>query len=64
MCGNVFKKVEHIDCKIVVFEVKKTIFITPCKIGLTNFGFSLLKTFALHKVKSSYIILGNWVENL
>jgi hypothetical protein len=40
MRGKNFKKVDHIDCKIIVFEVKKRAFLTPCKTWLTNFEFS------------------------
>jgi hypothetical protein len=47
MCGKSFKKVDFIDCKIIVFEVKKTAFFTSYKLGTTNFEFSWLKTFAL-----------------
>jgi hypothetical protein len=63
ICRKCFKKADHIDCKVIAFEVKKRAFFTPCKIGSTNFEFSWLKTFALNKLKAFDIVLGNWVEN-
>jgi hypothetical protein len=31
MCRIFFKKVDHIDCKIIAFEVKKRVFLQPAK---------------------------------
>jgi hypothetical protein len=47
------------DCKIIVLEVKKNAFSSPCKTGSTNFKSSWLKIFALHKVEALYIVLEN-----
>jgi hypothetical protein len=63
MCEKSFKKVEHIDYKIIAFEVKKKVFFTTCKIRSTNFESSWLKTFALRTVEAFDIVSGNWVEN-
>jgi hypothetical protein len=63
ICGKSFKKVDHIDCKIIAFEVKKKTLFTPCKIGSANFEFSWLKTFALQKLEAFDIVLKNRVEN-
>jgi hypothetical protein len=51
------------DCKIIAFEVKKRVFLTPSKTESTNFGSSWLKTFTLHKVEAFDIVLGDQVEN-
>jgi hypothetical protein len=59
MCGKSFKKADHLNCKIIAFEVKKRAFFSPCKIGSTNFESSWLKTFVLHKVEAFDIALGN-----
>jgi hypothetical protein len=59
MCGKSFKKVDHINCKIIAFEVKKRAFFTPCKTRLANFECSWLKTFALHKLEAFDNVLGN-----
>jgi hypothetical protein len=59
MCRKNFKKVHHIDCKIIAFEVKKRAYFTPCKTWLANFEPPWLKTFALHKVEVFDIMLGN-----
>jgi hypothetical protein len=59
MCGIFFKIVNHMDCKIIEFGVKKRAFFTPCKTGPTNFESSLLKNFALHKLEDFDIVLGN-----
>jgi hypothetical protein len=58
-CGNFSKKVDHIDYKNIVFEVKKRAFFTPCKTGLANFESSWPKTFVLHKLEAFDIVLGN-----
>ena len=44
-CGNFFKKVDHIQYKILTFEVKKRILFTPCKIKLVwdNWKIAMLK---------------------
>jgi hypothetical protein len=60
MCAKNFKKIDHIDCKIIMFEVKKWAFFTPCKTRLANLESSWLKFFALYKVEAFDI---NWVEN-
>jgi hypothetical protein len=31
MCGIFFKKVDHIDCKIIAFKVKKRVVFAPCR---------------------------------
>jgi hypothetical protein len=62
-----FRKKKHsksatssaINCKIVAFEVKKSVFFSPYKTGLANFESSWLKTFALHKLEVLYIVLEN-----
>jgi hypothetical protein len=54
-----FKKVDHIGCKIIAFEVKKRDFFTPCKTRSANFESSWLKTFALHKLEAFDIVLEN-----
>jgi hypothetical protein len=54
-----FKKVDYIDCKIIMFEEMKRTFFTPYKIGSTNFEFSWLKLFALYKLGAFNIVLGN-----
>jgi hypothetical protein len=59
MCGFFFKKVDHIDCKIIAFEVKKKAFFTPHKTRSTNLECSWLKTFALHKLEAFDIVLEN-----
>jgi hypothetical protein len=59
MCAKNFKKVDHIDCKIIAFEGKKRVFFTPCKTWLANFESSWLKSFALHKLEAFDIVLGN-----
>jgi hypothetical protein len=59
MCGKSFRKFDYIDCKIILFEVRKIAFVAPCKIGSANFESSGLKTFALYKVNSFNIMLGN-----
>jgi hypothetical protein len=55
MCGKNFKKVDHID-----FEVKKRALFTPYKTGSawpSNFEYSWLKTFVLHKLEAFDIVL-------
>jgi hypothetical protein len=64
MYGKSFKKIDHIDCKIIAFEVTKRTFFTPCKTSSTNFVSSWLKISTLHKVKAFGTVLGNWVVNL
>jgi hypothetical protein len=59
MCEKNFKKVDHIVCKIITFEVKKGAFFTPCKIGSTNFESSWPNTLALHKLEAFDIVLEN-----
>jgi hypothetical protein len=59
MCGKSFKIVDHINCKIIAFEVKKRILFTPYKVGSINFESSWLKTFALHKLEAFDIMLNN-----
>jgi hypothetical protein len=51
MCEIFFKKIDHIDCKTKVFELKKRAFIASCKTWLGNFEFSWLITFALFIIK-------------
>jgi hypothetical protein len=57
-CGDFFQNVGYIDCKIIVFEVKKDFF-TLCKIRLANFESSWLETFALQKVENFNTMLRN-----
>jgi hypothetical protein len=49
---NHFTKFDHIDCKIIAFEVKKRAFLTPFKTRSANFECSWLKTFAQHKLEA------------
>jgi hypothetical protein len=51
MCGKSFKKVGHIDCKIIAFEVKKRVFLTLCKTRSIDIESSWLKTFALYNLR-------------
>jgi hypothetical protein len=39
MCGNIFNKLNHIDRKIVEFEIKKRDFLSPHKTNSTDFFF-------------------------
>jgi hypothetical protein len=57
------KKFDHIDCKNIAFEEKKSAFFSPYKTSSANFQSSALKTFVLHKVESLYIAIRNWVAN-
>jgi hypothetical protein len=59
MCGKSSKIVDHIDCKSIVFEVKKRVFFALNNIGSTNFESSWLKTFALQKVEVFDNMFGN-----
>jgi hypothetical protein len=59
MCRFFFKKVNHTDCKIIAFEVKKIALFSPYKTRSANFESSWFKTFALHKVEDFNIALGN-----
>jgi hypothetical protein len=59
MCEIFSKKFDYIDCKTIVFEVKKRAFIASWKTRLANFEFSWLKTFALYIIKVFDIMLGN-----
>jgi hypothetical protein len=59
ICGKSLKKDDHIDYKIIAFDVKKRAFPTPCKIGIENFNSSWLQTFAPHKVEAFDISLGD-----
>jgi hypothetical protein len=59
MCRKSFKKVDHRDCKIIAFEMKKRAFFTPCKTWSINFESTWLKTFALHKLEALDVVLGN-----
>jgi hypothetical protein len=54
-----FKKVDYIDCKILVTDIKKRVFFTPFKIRSANFESSWLKTIAQHKLEAFDIVLGN-----
>ena len=54
----------HLNCKIIAFEVKKITFLIPYKKKSANFESSWLKIFAIHKVKVFDIVLRNWIENL
>jgi hypothetical protein len=51
MCGKSFKKVGHINCKFIAFEMKKRALLTSYKTELAIFESSWLKTLALHKVE-------------
>jgi hypothetical protein len=59
VCEKSFKKLSCIDRKIIVFEVMKKSFFTPCKIGLANFESSWLTTLVLSKVEAFDIMLGD-----
>jgi hypothetical protein len=56
-CGKLFNKIDYIDCKIIVFEMKKRAFFTPYKTGSKTFESSWLKTLVLHKLEEFDIIL-------
>jgi hypothetical protein len=43
MCAKSFKLVDHIDFKIIAFEMKKRVFFTPCKTKSGNFKSSWFK---------------------
>jgi hypothetical protein len=58
-CRKIFKKVHHIDCKIIAFEEKKRTSFIRCKPSSAHFESSWLKTFALHKLEAFDIVLGN-----
>jgi hypothetical protein len=36
MCGKISKEIDHIDCKIIAFEVKKRVLFALCKTNSTN----------------------------
>jgi hypothetical protein len=59
MCRKSFKKVDLIDSKIIVFEVKKKAFFTPYKTRSANFESFRLKTFILPKFEAFDSVLGN-----
>ena len=52
MCGKNLRKVAYIDCKIIEYNMNKKTFLQICKLGLPNFTPSLLKSFAVYKVKA------------
>jgi hypothetical protein len=56
MCANCFQTNDYIDCKIIMFEVKKRAFFTPYKTRSANFESSWLKTFLLHTVEAFDIV--------
>jgi hypothetical protein len=56
---NVFKNIDLIDCKIIVFEVEKRVIFSPCKTKSTNLESSWFKTFALLEVDFLNIKLRN-----
>jgi hypothetical protein len=60
MRGKSCKKVDHINCKIIAFGVKKRAFFTPWS---TSFESSWFKAFVLHKLEAFDIVLRNWIEN-
>jgi hypothetical protein len=62
MCGNSFKKVDHIDCNIIAFKVKKKLFLHPAKSGLADFEFPWLIFFSSLKVEIFDIIVIRWIE--
>jgi hypothetical protein len=49
MCGIFFQKVDHIDCKIIAFKVKKIVFLHFAKLGSADFEFPWLNLFSLFK---------------
>jgi hypothetical protein len=61
MRGKGFKKVDHIDCKIIAFEVKKGAYFIPCKTRSINFDSSWLKTFGLQKLED-FLMLCQEIE--
>jgi hypothetical protein len=63
MCGKNFKKVDHIDCKIIAFEVKISAFFAPCKIRVSRLWISLTNFFFIAQSWGFYIIVVKWVEN-
>jgi hypothetical protein len=63
MYGIIFKEVDYIGYKIIVFEVeKKALFYSLQNIGNKPW-IPLALNFALHKVEVFDIMLRNWVEN-
>jgi hypothetical protein len=53
--GKKIKKIAYIDCKIIVFEVKKIAFFCTLQKRINR----LFKTFPSQKVEISNIMLGN-----
>jgi hypothetical protein len=54
MCRENFKNFDHIDCKIIAFEMKKELFLHHA-----NFESFRLKNFALLKLEAFDVVLGN-----
>jgi hypothetical protein len=64
VCTKKFKKIKHITCKIIAFEVKKIeFFCITLQNRATNFESSWLETFVLHRVEVFDIMLEALVEN-
>jgi hypothetical protein len=59
ICRKIFKKIDHIDYKIIAFEVKKRIFLYLAKYSQQAFESSWLKPFALSGVGIFYTMLEN-----
>jgi hypothetical protein len=63
MCGFFFKKVDHIDCKIIALKVKKRALFAPCKIKVSKLWIPLVKFFSFLKVDVFDITVVKWVEH-
>ena len=63
MCGKSFQKVDHIDCKIVAYKMKKELFFSPCKRRVSRLWIPLINFFSLLKVVVFDIVVAKWVEN-
>ena len=59
ICRKIFKKIDHIDYKIVAFEVQKRIFLDLAKYGQQALESSWLKPLALTGVGIFYTMLEN-----
>jgi hypothetical protein len=57
MCEKKFKKVDHIDCKIIAFKVKKRAFLHPAKAWSANFEFPWLNSFSLFRMEVFDVIV-------
>jgi hypothetical protein len=63
MCGNISRKTDHIDCKIIAFEVKKRSLFCTVKNKVCKLWILLAYKLLYYKVEVFDIMLENWVEN-